>query len=718
MAGNESLLRRCLQGVFNAVVLLVVVLVSWHFWNRLGGDADESGSTVFDFVDDVDQKSEDELRECLWDPNSTSVERNEGMAIWAQMGHRVIPSLLDALDNRHPFGRRYVVLILGKIGPEARETIPLLLSLCHDQEHLVRMAALESLARIGVTSKSDLAQIADLLADESQAVRHETKRLLSEVGLPAIGPLCRLIGHENSEARLAAIEALKIIGFQDEQVHEAIRTALNDENPNVRVMAFGALGEFGQLTVDECRLALRDDIMEIRLHGLNSLLPHAEAAGPAVDELVELFHALREEVENDARREIQVRRRPDWNQVARMHRILEIVSKGSRRAATDVLVRDLVDLVDDPRPVDRALVAEWLPKISSDRVQVLEALHVLLKDLDRFVVMKAAESLRVYAPESAQSTIGGFAEVLLCGRPGEKMRAIAALRGFGSLSRAGVRALAFVVREGTMELQPDALATLGALGSDAAIAVPALVERLRDDRPRMRVWRALVVQTLGEIGPAAAPAVPELMRIIRRPPSRDYGVGFHWRDNDRMAAIIALGKIGTSRSDAAIPVLIEVFDALSDRDEAKVFRSRILETLRQLAQNHADHRQTVAGFLISRLDGDDPYLRAAAIEQLGYLTELHATVLPVLRKLLQDGHAYVQVAAIRALARFGSQARPVVPELEALVADPQHSILIDRVVALEGTGHNDWLRNEEVDHSTVAIVAREAMEQIETATMF
>jgi HEAT repeat protein len=86
---------------------------------------------------------------------------------------------------------------------------------------------------------------------------------------------------------------------------------------------------------------------------------------------------------------------------------------------------------------------------------------------------------------------------------------------------------------------------LGQLGADAADAVPALMEKLKND-PRNTV-RYSVAAALGKIGPAAKQAVPDLIRALQK----DAGGGV------QREAATALGLIG---HPVALPFLKEALD--------------------------------------------------------------------------------------------------------------------------------------------------------------
>jgi RNA polymerase sigma factor (sigma-70 family) len=99
----------------------------------------------------------------------------------------------------------------------------------------------------------------------------------------------------------------------------------------------------------------------------------------------------------------------------------------------------------------------------------------------------------------------------------------------------------------------SAAAQLGALGTDAADAVPALIEKLKKDP--CNTVRYGAAAALGKIGPASKRAVPDLIRALQE----DTGGGV------QREAAIALGLIGDS---SALPALKEAVNH-SDRDVSR-----------------------------------------------------------------------------------------------------------------------------------------------------
>lgn len=133
------------------------------------------------------------------------------------------------------------------------------------------------------------------------------------------------------------------------------------------------------------------------------------------------------------------------------------------------------------------------------------------------------------------------------------------------------------------------MANLGAIGSEARSAVPALGHIMRNDEdPATRANAALALYHIGgpetvpdlihglddefewvrmncalalaQAGPSASDAVPALLAAVNNPENRRINRAFHV--SIRQQSIVALGRIGPAAKDA-VPTLTE---ALTDSD--------------------------------------------------------------------------------------------------------------------------------------------------------
>jgi HEAT repeat protein len=70
---------------------------------------------------------------------------------------------------------------LGKIGPEAKTAIPVLMALLKDKDRDVRCAAADALGRIGPEAKTGIPSLNDLLKDKDERVRRVAADALEKI---------------------------------------------------------------------------------------------------------------------------------------------------------------------------------------------------------------------------------------------------------------------------------------------------------------------------------------------------------------------------------------------------------------------------------------------------------------------------------------------------------------------------------------------------------
>jgi len=93
---------------------------------------------------------------------------------------------------------------LGKIGPEAKTSVPALAELLGDEGQEIRAIAAKALAGIGAEAKAATPRLIKALSDECQPVRLEACVALAEIGpdakaaVPAITGLLHRFGGHNT----------------------------------------------------------------------------------------------------------------------------------------------------------------------------------------------------------------------------------------------------------------------------------------------------------------------------------------------------------------------------------------------------------------------------------------------------------------------------------------------------------------------------------------
>lgn len=175
-----------------------------------------------------------------------------------------------------------------------------------------------------------------------------------------------------------------------------------------------------------------------------------------------------------------------------------------------------------------------------------------------------------------------------------------------------------VLERGDSLSKTRAIRILGAIGADAAAAVPQLIEIMTSDAP-LGGLEETAVATLVDIGPGAAPAVPRLIEMAELD-----------LKNARGWCLKAFESIGPAASPA-VPLLI--------------------------------------GLLRREVGVDpDPFYVPMAADALGNIGAIEA--LPALLETLREtGDPDIAIAVVRAIGKLGPSAGEAGPLLGALAAD-------------------------------------------------
>lgn len=252
--------------------------------------------------------------------------------------------------------------------------------------------------------------------------------------------------------------------------------------------------------------------------------------------------------------------------------------------------------------------------------------------------------------------------------PRSRLHAAEAIGAFGSEARAAIPALIKALSDNGPQVAVTARRALTRIGPKA---VPALTAALEKENNDVRWWAA---QALGEIGPSAAAAIPALIAALhdRSEAVRDTG------------APEALGKIGP----AAIPALLV---ALRDAD-AFVRAGAV----RALGRMGPPAKTAVPRLLELLNDRNQPVKTAngttfypvcfAAATALGQIGAEPQAAVPALVTLLGDGNAWLRQTAIEALTDFGPAARTAVPALLTALNDKGEEVAVRAAMALGAIG--------------------------------
>ena len=303
--------------------------------------------------------------------------------------------------------------------------------------------------------------------------------------------------------------------------------------------------------------------------------------------------------------------------------------------AADALAA-LEGLLKDKSPAVRAHAAESLGEIGSPAKSAVPALITLVTDPEKTVRREAIDAVRAIRP-GPDVVLPLLVKQLEAADPAIRMSVLSA---FAEQGKAAVPDLINALKN--KEAAFWACLVLGEIGPDAAAAVPALIETLKDDRPEVRREAILA---LAEIGQAAAPALPALAESL------DCEINC-------VPATFALGRIG------GVPNEVEAKIKKNAQSSDKILSTVSLWALAKMRPGDQELARKTVRRLADLLKDENVRYRTAAAEALVDLDPDPKIARPILKKAMEDASPEVLDAVMDVMAGLGEK---VVPRLiEAL----------------------------------------------------
>jgi HEAT repeat protein len=503
----------------------------------LGGLGEKAKEAIPTLVDAVKRADAEELRRTL-EPGKAKGRRHifESGAMQAlrRIGKPAVPALVPLLKDKAPAVRWQAAVILGGIGPDAKEALPDLQAALESERDAFAVVAAAALAQvqIGGDPKKPVAKVIELLGSDEPAIRESAAQVLEAFGrqaAPAVEKLIALLDDKDEMVRTQALETLRAIGPAARKAVPALAKRLSDMDAEVRagaVRALRALGPHAAPAVPELIKALASDDLTLREGAVEALQAIGPASKDAVTELTKLLGA---KVANPAHHLPALR-------------ALAAIGPDAKSAAPALL-----QLLDDKDTELRLAVLDTLGSVGAATPEVVARLQ-LIAQRDSFSTIRAAAIRalgRIGPPaKEAAPTLKAITE-----GKGQDLRvwAAAALARMGIDPAANTAVVVNALKDHTPAGRVarlaalDALELLGPAGKDA---VPILEELLRDRGPISRgekmQLRQKAAQALGYLGSAARPAVPKLTDLLNDS-----------EDDIRQTAVEALGRLGPEAAAAA-----------------------------------------------------------------------------------------------------------------------------------------------------------------------
>lgn len=593
-----------------------------------------------------------------------------GLVQFKDDGKLVAPPLALALFDPAPEVQLEAVMGLLYVGPGADAAIPALIESLNSDNLTLRVRAAGALGHIGQSTNSDgpiLSALEPLLKSEKYFDRLVAIRNLSLIGtLPsATAKFSALLSDPEPRVRAAALRALGKIGPDALAASPDIFARVKDQDASVRAAAHSALVNLGQLNepvIETLQSALQDDEWTVRISAVRLLIfiDIEEAEDSVLPVLVAALWQNDPSIQNRALRYLKLYGRRASKAVFALITILRSDDFFLVREAAIVLrtigvpanpaIPDLVNVaLQNPRnrnPIlfsmsrlgtpeyAREEAAQTLVKFSKNGASVIDLIVPRLSSLDVVVRGNAADLLRrIGIPDAA---------------------AVPLLRNMAANDK-------------DFSVRIDAVRALGAMGSEAKVAVPLLIATMEDEsymRPtRLRDWiRRWATIALGNIGAAAESAIPALSVQLADGP-----LGFD--------AARALLKIGDPRD--MLPLLLQL--RRQDKDHVPAFAIQAIGMLGPGAE-------PVVPDLIRLLLNPSENVRIAAVGTLGQVGPAAAPAVQPLLRIPAEESKKLRIAIVNALGLIGDRSQEVLSKILAALDDDDHMVAFGAADALARIG--------------------------------
>jgi HEAT repeat protein len=587
-----------------------------------------------------------------WCPGTAAAGGDDEPIISGRTLHEWVAALKDPDEGV----RERAAWMIFRLGRKGRAAQPAVQEALKDRWPAVRSLACQALATMG---PQNLPLLLDVLASgEDYGSPHD---VFQDMGPAALPGLLEALRGDNPGRRRVAAQALTSQQAAARKVVPALRRALDDPDGRVCVAVAETLWRLdreGDAPVSALTAALKAADGQVRAGAATVLReygPRAEAAVPALEQSLQ-------------DRDGQVRVQSAW--------ALWVIDPGERETTLPVLTEALKDKEEDV--CAEAVRALW-QFVTQDRDAAKAA---------RPALWALAQDWRRHRP----GTVGAALEAArYLGRPAhERLPLLRALAGaddpefvrvaLGQLRDVapGDPAVGAVVMKALGH--PDARARAEAahvaarLGRDVKPVLPALAAALKDPASPVR---AAAAETCGELGPLARDLADPLAHLLEDPDPLI-----------RTRAARALVRVDRRQGPVALPVLLrslgsgdvgawEGLQTLGGEAVAGTLKALEAEdpVLRRgaavvLGGLGAGTPAVVVPALKWALKDTDPAVRAAAAGSLSVRGVRDSEVAAVLLERLGSRDLEVRNAAIGSLFSLGPAAKPAVPLLLRILADP------------------------------------------------
>ena len=368
-----------------------------------------------------------------------------------RFGRAAVPAMIPVISDGSQSNRQLLaVQLLARLGPDAASAVPTLLEQLPCGNTLVYAAILQTLAKLD-QGESVMAALIDALGNESQSVRKAAALALETWGPaaePALPKLIGLLADKQEEVRMAAVNALAGTG------------------------AIAAPYLLKILDTDEAAGGRK--VMENLQHLLESIQPN--------------YYRWKEDFLNNMSWQV-LRIAEDHRLVSTMQEAaLQVLAQINAESESEALLPVMQSMLQSERARLRLLTLKVLGNLGEAVQPALPAVMLQLQDHNGTVRKAALEALQqINADWHQMAEAQAFLPQLVDGLRDQAAYKEAALDALRLIGRPALPYLMDGLTTGDRVIREETAHLIGALGSAAGTAIPALRERVvRDDNRWVR----------------------------------------------------------------------------------------------------------------------------------------------------------------------------------------------------------------------------------------
>lgn len=451
-----------------------------------------------------------------------------------KLGAAAATDLRRLLTDKVPTNRRVAAEVLGQIGDLAFEAVPELTKALGDSDSSVRAAAAQALGAMGRSGRPALTQMLQSITDPDAGVREAVAEAIKKIGPPVkedAPKLAELLRDPSPAKRAAGVATLRLLKLEPDVAISLFVPLLKDPDKKIKIEAIRAVCEAGPVArpaaFDQLLALLDDADADVRAAAQQAMPQLGALAAADLPVLQAGLRGRQAEMRRFCAAAIGAMGTKAAGAVPFMARALTDSDAGVRLAAVAALGKmgpsvadvadDVLNVRTDSDPAVRAAAVSTLATVGRKK-GVPEALFAALGDRDAAVRAAACTALRALNPPPGKDDVLQFNAAL---------------------------------KSDKVDVRRFAAAELSRLGSDSAAVLPTLVDALKDPDPEVLNH---IHETIGAIGPNAKLAGPPLLEMM------DAALGAAGRDkaaaDQFRRASVTLGKIG--QAEKAVPVMRKV----------------------------------------------------------------------------------------------------------------------------------------------------------------